>query len=100
MGGGRGADLLAAGRARRLWGNLGEEGSGWPGSVGNERLSAADVVKGDEDYADQETVKTGLPTKQQSFSRPALQNDHQASSSFFNNANYSISEGRKVETRR
>ena len=28
------------------------------GSVGNERLSAADVVKGDEDYADQERSKS------------------------------------------
>ena len=30
------------------------------GSVGNERLGAADVVKGDEDYADQVRSKSNL----------------------------------------
>jgi len=103
MGGRRGSSLLAAGRTRRLWGNLREEGSGWPGSFGNERLCAADVVKRDEDYADQETVKTGFPTEQLSLSRPSLQPGqlhHQTSSSFFDKTNQSISQGRGVETRR
>ena len=67
--------FIFSGRSCRLWGNLGEEGSGrtggtsfaklffvrewiWnyitlTGSVGNERLSAADVVERDEDHADQ-----------------------------------------------
>jgi len=105
MGGRRGADLLTTGRTRRLWGNLREEGSGWLGSFGNERLGTADVVEGDEDYADQETVKTGLPAKQLSLSRPGLQPVHlhlhpQASSSVFDNTNHSLSKGRRDKTRR
>ena len=82
-----------SGRARRLWGNLREEGGGWlgriifetkdyctqmlcnifahasvlifhhitlTGSVGNERLSAADVVEGDENHADQVRSNSSL----------------------------------------
>ena len=100
---------MISGRARRLWGNLREERSGWPGRmsiaknysmqilqkiivnkfctkllytncanasvtcichhitltglVGNERLSAADVVKGDEDHADQVRSQSNFCSK-------------------------------------